>query len=66
MLLEEVLGWPRLETPLDLEYVDPENGMNIFHRIAKKQTTELFEKLSNSVKLRANTQLLVTAINTPM
>jgi hypothetical protein len=54
MLLEEVLGWPRLQLPLDLDFCDPETGTNIFHRIAKKQNLELFTKLNNSGKLEAN------------
>ena len=45
MLLEEVLGWPKLELPLDLEYADPDTGMNVFHRIAKGGNSELFLKL---------------------
>ena len=52
--MEEVLGWPHLESPLDLDYIEPSTGTNIFHRIAKKQNPELFEKLARSNKLRAN------------
>jgi len=54
VLMEEVLGWPHLESPLDLDYIEPSTGTNIFHRIAKKQNPELFEKLARSNKLRAN------------
>ena len=54
VLLEEVLGWPKLQLPLDLEYLDPKTNYNIFHRIAKKQGVELFEKLAQSNKLHAN------------
>lgn len=43
MLLEEVLSWPNLQEPLDLDYVEQETGTNIFHRIAKRSNCmELF------------------------
>ena len=66
VLLEEVLGWPKLELPIDLDYVDPISGMNIFHRIAKKENPDLFMKLLNSGKLTVNQQLLIFALNQPV
>lgn len=63
-LLDEVLSWPNLELPLDLDYLDSESGTNIFHRIAKKQNIDLIKKLNESGKLEANPQLLFRAMNT--
>lgn len=50
---------------MDLEWVD-DQGMNIFHRIAKKQNPELFERLSRSPHLHADPQLLFDTLNTPI
>ncbi|TNV87206.1 hypothetical protein FGO68_gene3803 [Halteria grandinella] len=64
ILLEEVLGWPKLESPLDLDYTDPTTGTNIFHRIAKHLNIELFTKLLESSRLHSHPQLLYRCLNT--
>jgi len=64
ILLEEVLGWPKLESPLDLDYTDPSSGTNIFHRIAKHSNIDLFTKLLQSSRLHTHPQLLYRCLNT--
>lgn len=66
ILLEEVLGWPKLESPLDLDYTDPKTGTNIMHRIAKHSNLELFNKLVQSGRLHTHPQLLYRCLNMPI
>lgn len=66
ILLEEVLGWPKLESPLDLDYLDPATGTNIFHRIAKHSNIELFTKLLQSGLMHSHPQLLFRCLNSPV